>query len=84
MDGDALAAIGFVLGIVIFDLAALRFGSDSRDGAREYPVPAEPSRPRRARRRRRQGRRVTAPPLRPRPLAAPMPLGRAQTAAEPR
>ena len=34
--------VGFVLAFGVLDLAALRFGRDSCDGAPKYPVPADP------------------------------------------
>ena len=41
MDGSLVALALLVLGLVAFDLAALRFGSDSRSGKREMPTAAD-------------------------------------------
>lgn len=40
--GATRAVVGFVLALLVLDVAALRFGHDSRDGAREFLVPADP------------------------------------------
>ena len=53
MDGSLIAIAGFVLALVALDLAALRFGRDSRTGEREMPYGTDPGRPRRPRHRRR-------------------------------
>ena len=37
MDSDVLGILGSLLALVILDLAVLRFGWDSRSGAREMP-----------------------------------------------
>lgn len=42
MDGPLATIIGIVLALVLLDLAALRFGYDSRDGRRELPLVAAP------------------------------------------
>lgn len=42
MDTSLLAVVGFVLGLIVLDLVALRFGHDSRDGKRELPIGADP------------------------------------------
>ena len=41
MDDGVLAILGFVLIFVALDVAALRFGHDSRSMARELPLPGE-------------------------------------------
>lgn len=41
MDSDILGILGFVLIFVALDLAALRFGHDSRSMTRELPLPGD-------------------------------------------
>lgn len=40
MDASLVAFLGLVLLLIVLDVAALRFGVDSRDGARESPLAA--------------------------------------------
>ena len=43
MDESVLAIIGFITALVALDVAALRFGVDSRRLTRELPLPSESS-----------------------------------------
>ena len=42
MDGSVLAILGFVAALIVLDVAALRFGVDSRSLTCESPMPGEP------------------------------------------